>query len=370
MQVVANIKPCLLDDHPNYNEVAGKQGFIVETRTQLPVKEPFWDGMGSHVDFTHPAGIAWWQQRLKGQVLDWGIDVGWNDNNEYALLDEDAVSHGFGQSIPMHRSRPLHALLMTRATFEAQQERTPDTPVFTVTRAGPPGIQRYAQTWSGDNSTSWHTLRWNIRTGLQMSLSGMFNIGHDVGGFFGPVPSPELLLRWVQACCLNPRMVMNSWKDDGTVNLPWMHPEVTDLVIQAIRLRYTLLPTLWACMEHAHTAHEPILRPTFYNFPTDDHCLEDSDDFMLGANLLVAPVVEPGQRERQVYMPALPKGQLQEWVAFDSGERYAAGQTHTLPAPLHRLPLLVRAGAQLPIAEFASGELPRQDTGRTILRSF
>ena len=68
--------------------------------------------------------------------------------------------------------------------------------MFTVTRAGPPGIQRYAQTWSGDNTTSWATLKWNIRTGLQMSLSGMFNIGHDVGGFYGPIPEPELLLRW------------------------------------------------------------------------------------------------------------------------------------------------------------------------------
>jgi alpha-glucosidase len=123
-------------------------------------------------------------------------------------------------------------------------------------------------------------------------------------------------------------------------------------------------------MEHAHTAHEPILRPTFYNFPADVRCLEDCDDFMLGADLLVAPVVEPGQRERQVYLPALPVGQLQEWVAFDSGERYAAGQVHTMQAPLHRLPLLVRAGAQLPIAEFAAGERPGHDTGRTVLRTF
>ena len=65
--------------------------------------------------------------------------------------------------------------------------------MFTITRAGPPGIQRYAQTWSGDNTTSWHTLRWNIRMGLTMSLCGMFNTGHDIGGFHGPVPDPELL---------------------------------------------------------------------------------------------------------------------------------------------------------------------------------
>ena len=70
---------------------------------------------------------------------------------------------------------------MTRASFEAQARYRPGEIPFSVTRAGCPGIQRYAQTWSGDNTTSWATLRWNIRTGLQMSLSGMFNVGHDVG---------------------------------------------------------------------------------------------------------------------------------------------------------------------------------------------
>ena len=151
--------------------------------------------------------------------------------------------------MPLHRCRPLHGMLMTRASFEAQQQHAAQTElhesVFTVTRAGGPGIQRYAQTWSGDNTTSWDTLRWNIRTGLQMSLSGMFNTGHDVGGFYGPLPEPELFVRWVQACSLNPRMVMNSWKDGGASNLPWMHAEGTSLVLQAINLRYQLLPSWW-----------------------------------------------------------------------------------------------------------------------------
>ena len=183
---------------------------------------------------------------------------------------------------------------MSRATFEAQARHRPDEAVYTVTRGGPPGLQRYAQTWTGDNTTSWETLRWNIRTGLQMSLSGMFNTGHDVGGFAGPVPDPELFLRWVQACSLNPRMVMNSWKADGTVNVPWLHASVKAEVIAALRLRYTLMPYLWSLFERAHSHHEPILRPTFYNFPDDEACFADSDDFMLGDALLVAPVVHAG----------------------------------------------------------------------------
>lgn len=364
MQVVANIKPCLLDDHPAYEVVAQQRGFIHDATGQ-PVQEPFWDGMGAHLDFTEPAVVAWWQQQLQAQVLDYGIDVGWNDNNEYAILDDDARCAGFGTPIAMHRARPLHALLMTRASREAQARHAPGQPVYSVSRAGPPGIQRYAQTWSGDNSTSWDSLRWNIRTGLQMSLSGMFNTGHDVGGFSGPVPDPELFLRWVQACCLNPRMVMNSWKADGTVNVPWLHPQVTPHVAAAIRLRYTLMPYLWSLFEQAHARHEPIIRPTFYDFPDDGQCYADCDDFMLGADLLVAPVVQQGALERSVYLPAGP----QAWFDFHTGVQLAAGRVHTVAAPWSTLPLFARAGACIAVAE-AVGDRPSHDDPAGALRVF
>ena len=353
MRLVANIKPCLLDDHPAYEEVLGLGGFIHDAHSGRPVVEQFWDGVGSHLDFTHPAVVAWWQKSLRDQVLDFGIDVGWNDNNEYAVMDDDAQCHGFGDALPMHRARPLHGLLMTRATFEAQAAHASDKAeaVFTVTRGGPPGLQRYAQTWTGDNTTSWETLRWNIRTGLQMSLSGMFNIGHDVGGFAGPSPGPELFVRWVQACCLNPRMVMNSWKADGTTNVPWLHPEVTHHVAAAIRLRYTLMPYLWSLFERAHTHHEPIIRPTFYDFPDDEQCFADCDDFMLGDALLVAPVVEQGATTRRVYLPQGP----QAWFDFASGERFAAGQVHEVDAPLGTLPLFARFGSDIGAAVRVNG---------------
>jgi alpha-glucosidase len=361
LHVVANIKPCLLDDHPAFETLARDGGFVVDGQGR-PVVEPYWDGQAAFLDFTHPAGLRWWQEGLRRQILDMGIDAGWNDNNEHAVQDEAAQSHGFGAPMPIHRSRPLHALLMTRATWEAQRERAaPGEPVYTVTRAGPPGIQRYAQTWSGDNTTNWRTLKWNLRTGLQMSLSGMFNVGHDVGGFYGPVPEPELFARWVQACCLNPRMVMNSWKAGNVVNLPWMHPEVADIVRAAIELRYRLLPTLWQLFERAAAQHEPIIRPTFFDFPGDAQCLEDSDDFMLGPDLLVAPVVEPGQRERRVWLPALPAGA--SWFDFETREAYPSGAWHTVSAPLDKLPLFARAGARIPVAAPAPGALATVDDG-------
>jgi alpha-glucosidase len=367
MRLVANIKPCLLNDHPAYGEVKRQGGFIHDAQTQQPVIEQFWDGVGAHLDFTNTNAVAWWQHSLQQQVLDYGIDVGWNDNNEYTVMDDDAACTGFGQPMPMHRCRPLHPLLMTRATFEAQTQHRPDEAVYTITRGGSPGIQRYAQTWSGDNTTSWQTLRWNIRTGLQMSVSGMFNVGHDVGGFAGPTPEPELFARWVQACCLNPRMVMNSWKSDGTINLPWMHESVKAEVIAAIRLRYELMPYIWSLFERAQAQHEPIIRPTFYDFPDDTACYEDADDFMLGACLLVAPVVEQGAVMRRVYLPALSAPD-EAWFDFYSKERYAPGQWHTVPAPLGKLPLFSRSGAAIALAQRESGVAKHDDPISSVKR--
>jgi alpha-glucosidase len=344
-RVVVNLKPCLLDDHPAYRGVAARGAFVNDAATRKPCVSQFWDGEGAHVDFTHPEGIRWWQEGLRKEVLDYGIDSGWNDNNEYEIWDDSGVSHGFGRTLPIRRSRPLHALLMTRATAEAQAAHRPDERVYTVTRAGPPGIQRYAQTWSGDNTTSWHTLRWNLRMGLSMSLSGMFNTGHDVGGFFGPVPDPELLVRWVQNGVFSPRFIMNSWKPGGETNTPWLHPQALGPILAAIRFRYRLMPYLYTLYRGAAKLGEPILRPLFYDFEDDPRTYADCDDFMFGSQLLVANVVEPGQRERRVYLPQNAEG----WYDFHSGAHHPGGCEIVVSAPLDRIPLFARGGAIVPL---------------------
>jgi len=364
IRLVANIKPCLLDDHPAYAEVAARGAFIRNRATGEPTVGQFWDGRGAWIDFTHPEGLRWWQAGLDRQLLHYGI-LGWNDNNECEVWDEDAESRGFGQAIPIDRSRPLHPLLMTRATYEAQSRRFPDERPFTVTRAGPPGIQRYAQTWSGDNTTSWHTLRWNIRMGLTMSLSGMFNTGHDIGGFAGPVPDPELLVRWVQSGAFSPRCIMNSWKAGGEVNTPWLHTEVIPIVRDWIRLRYRLMPYLYTLYWRAAVFGEPMLRPAFYEFENDARSFADSDDFLLGPSLLVASVVEPGQRERAVYLPAGPG----EWLDFWTGGHLPAGREIVAPAPLERIPLFVPAGGIIPTT--GTGDMRRlHDEPSRALRIF
>lgn len=360
MRVVANLKPCLLSDHPAY---AGVQDLFVRNNDG-PVVTQFWDGEGAHLDFTNPRAVAWWQAGLREAVLDTGIDAGWNDNNEYALWDEDAACDGFGRPVPLEQVRPVHALLMTRATLEQQRASRPGLRPFTITRGGCPGIQRYAQTWSGDNTTSWDTLRWNLRTGLGMSLSGLLNTGHDVGGFAGPAPDAELLVRWTQTGLLHPRFIMNSWKPGGVFNSPWLHPEATTAVRDAIRLRYRLMPYLYSLLHAAVDHGAPMIQPTFAAFDHDPRCFVDCDDLMLGPFLLAAPVVEPGTRTRRVYLPAGPEA----WFEIHTGASHRPGTDVALDAPLDRLPLLAMAGAIIPMTD--ASYAARHDEPSRVLRLF
>ncbi len=363
IHLVANIKPCLLDDHPRFAEAAQSGAFIQGTGG-TPALAQFWDGEGAHIDFTAPEGIDWWQRGVREALLEMGIDVAWNDNNEYRIEDENATSAGFGTPMPLALTRPLHPLLMTRASREAQQAHAPGRRAFSVTRAGCPGIQRYAQTWSGDNLTGWESLRWNLRTGLQMALSGMVNTGHDVGGFGGPIPEAELLVRWAQAGLLHPRFIMNSWKPDGVFTTPWLHPEVTPLIRSAIRLRYRLIPYLYSLIHASVASGAPVLQPLFVAYPQDPAAWDENQEMMLGPSLLAAPVTAPGERSRWAYLPSGPEC----WFDFHSGERLAPGARTQLAAPLERLPLVLPAGAILPLTDPAPGDaISTNDPTRCVL---
>lgn len=361
VRTVANLKPCLLNDHPAYAPLEAAGAFIRDDAG--PCLEQFWDGWGAHLDFTRAGDCDWWQHGLQQQVLDVGIDVGWNDNNEYEIWGDRAAIHGFGEPLPMPRARPLQPLLMTRATYDQQAKHKPDERVYTITRAGPPGLQRWAQTWSGDNSTSWHTMRWNQRMALTMSLSGMFNTGHDIGGFDGPVPDAEMLIRWTQACCLVPRMIMNSWKADGSVNSPWLHAEATAPIRAAVALRLKLMPYLYTQLWRATREHLPVLRPTLFDFGDDRETWQDNDEMMVGPDLLAAPVFEPHARTRRVYLPRTAHG----WFDWWTGTHHAGGQAVEVAAPLHRLPLFVRGGALLPTTDTPHDSARTEEPSRALL---
>ncbi len=339
IKVAANIKPHLLTTHPNFEEVKQIGGFIKDPDTGGPALTMMWsagDGesaYGAYIDFTSEAGYNWWKAKVTEQLLAYGVDAMWNDNNEFGLWDDDAVCAGFGQPFRLGLGRPLQTLLMARASYEAIQEYNPSETPFVLTRSACPGVQRYAQTWSGDNYTSWHTLKWNIPMGTGMSLSGFPNIGHDVGGFHGPLPDPELFLRWVQAGIFMPRFAIHSWKAGGNVNEPWMYPEILPSIRQAIKLRYQLIPYLYSLMQ-ANTANgQPYGTPVFLD-KRDAPAGDANFEYLLGDSLLVAPVYEPGARTRRVYLPG-----NYHWRDLHTGEWYQGGQEVEVPAPLEYIPI-------------------------------
>ena len=343
VHLCANIKPCLLQDNPRFDE-ARKAGLLIAEADGAPAFVQFWDGPGAYLDFTRLETQAWWKARVTETLLEVGLDSTWNDNNEFEIWSPRALAHGFGQPRPAREFKPLQTLMMLRASREAQIAFAPHRRPYLVSRSGGLGMHRYVQTWSGDNLTAWKTLKYNIRMGLGLALSGVSNFGHDVGGFSGPAPDPELLVRWVQFGLFMPRFSIHSWNDDGTVNEPWMHPEVTGVVRDLIKLRARLTPYLYDLVWRYHHAYEPIVRPTFLDFPDDPAAWTDSDDFMLGRALLVAPVVEPGVEERQVY---LPSGSA--WYDVWTGALFEGGQTIVRPADWTRPVMLARAGCALPV---------------------
>ncbi|MEL6784548.1 MAG: TIM-barrel domain-containing protein [Pseudomonadota bacterium] len=346
LHTAANIKPVLLTGHARFGE-AKQNGWFVQSGKGGPAIEMFWGGHGVSLDFTAPATLNFWREGVQRQVLEAGFDGVWNDNNECELWDEAATLDGFGKPITGMDARPVHAILMMRTSLAAQKNARPDERPYSITRAGPIGIARYGETWSGDNATSWHTLKWNLRQGLSMALSGMPLTGHDIGGFAGPPPGPELLVRWFQMMALHPRCVMNSWKvdHDNIPNLPWMHGEVFEEIKRALILRYRFLPLIYQLAHECHETGQPIIAPTFYHFK-DMPCRVDSDSFMLGPDVLVAPVVDEEVDGVEVYLPATENG----WMDFHSGRVHPGGEGVRVSTPLDRFGLFVRCGAVVPLA--------------------
>lgn len=343
IKVLANIKPALLTSHPRYAELAAAGAFVLRSDSDEPYVNRFWDGQGSYLDFTKRVAYDWWYRQVTEQILAYGIDATWNDNNEFQITDPEArTSAG-----PAGDLRPVLTLLMNRSSRDAQRDHAAsnpgsagDEPQFQITRSGALGGQRYAQTWSGDNQTNWRTLKYNIAMGLSLSLSGWASNGHDVGGFAGPRPDAELLLRWVEAGVFMPRFSIHSWNDDHSATEPWTHPEVIGEVRELLRLREALVPYLSRLFAEAATLGKPITRPYVYQYQQWRPGWGESFAYLLGDSLLVAPVFEPGADTRKVL---LPPGR---WIEWASGRVHDGDREATISAPLGKPVMLLADTAE------------------------
>lgn len=337
--VTPNIKPALLTTNPLYDTFRNAGAFI-RTPDGEPYITQFWGGKGSFVDFTNPVGRLLWQECMEKSLLTYGIHSVWNDNNEFDIADDEAICCNEGNPVPAYRIRARLPMLMNITARQVLERNNPDIRPYQVTRSGNTGIGRYAQTWTGDNYTSWESLRYNIATMLGCSLSGIALTGSDIGGFAGPAPDCELFIRWIWCGVLLPRFSIHSANNDNTVTEPWMYPEQMDSVRSAFRLRSALAPYLYSLSAQAHDSGEPILRPMLYEFPQDKHVLYEDVDFMLGDGILAACIVEKGAQQRSVYFP---KGE--NFYDIFTRQHYSGGQIVTVPAPLTQTPLFQRGGS-------------------------
>ena len=345
--VSPNVKPGILLIHPKLDEMKAKGMFIKASGSDEPGIGTWWGGKGVFADFTNPCTRTYWKEMLKENVLEYGTSSVWNDNCEYdSLVDKDCRCDFEGKGGNIGQLKSVMSNIMCHITDEAIHETFTNTRPYIVCRSGHCGIQRYAQTWAGDNLTCWDSLKYNIATILGMSLSGVANQGCDIGGFYGPSPEAELMVRWIQNGIFQPRFSIHSTNTDNTVTEPWMYGDCTDYIREAIGLRYQLSPYLYSLMERAHETGLPIMEPMCSAFQEDVKCYEEGVDFMLGDSLLVANVVEKGAVSRKVY---LPEGET--FYDFYTRAAYEGGRTVELPVDLGSIPLFVRSGAIIPMAE-------------------
>lgn len=345
--VSPNVKPGILLIHPKLDEMKAKGMFIKASGSDEPGIGTWWGGKGVFADFTNPSTRTYWKEMLKENVLEYGTSSVWNDNCEYdSLVDKDCRCDFEGKGGTIGQLKSVMSNIMCHITDEAIHETFTNTRPYIVCRSGHCGIQRYAQTWAGDNLTCWDSLKYNIATILGMSLSGVANQGCDIGGFYGPSPEAELMVRWIQNGIFQPRFSIHSTNTDNTVTEPWMYGDCTDYILEAIGLRYQLSPYLYSLMERAHETGLPIMEPMCSAFQEDVNCYEEGVDFMLGDSLLVANVVEKGAVSRKVY---LPEGET--FYDFYTRAAYEGGRTVELPVDLGSIPLFVRSGAIIPMAE-------------------
>jgi alpha-glucosidase len=339
-----------------------------------------WPGPSVFPDFTRHSTREWWGNLYKSFVSD-GVAGFWNDMNEPSVFDTpdktvpgDAQHRieepGFQRRIASHREiHNVYGMENSRATYEGLLKISPDQRPFVLTRATYAGGQRYAATWTGDNSATWNHLRLTTPMLENLGLSGFGMSGADGGGFIG-TPTPELLTKWTELATF--QAIDRNHSEKGVPRRePWVHgPEQEGIRRRYIEERYKLMPYLYTAVEEMSRTGLPVLRPLFLEFPeatADKHPLDldAGNEFLFGSNLLVAPAPFPEKPDAySVKFPPL------DWFDYWTGERLERGDKKTGSAAvtelfvhptLEILPVFVREGSIVPMQPLtqSTNEVPK-----------
>jgi alpha-glucosidase len=308
---------------------------------------PVWPGPCVFPELTRERTRRWWGGLYRGFV-EQGVAGFWNDMNEPALFvpektfPED-VSHRLddGSTAPHRLIHNVYGMLNARATYEGVKRLRPDARPFVLTRAAFAGAQKYAASWTGDNTADRSHLAVTIPQLLNLGVSGYAFVGADVGGFVG-CPDPELFAEWMELGALQPFYRNHSAKV-ACRREPWLFGAAIEArVREAVRRRYRLLPYLYTLFEEASRNGVPVMRPLWLEYPDDPATYAVEDAYLLGGDILVAPRLVAGAARTRVTLPA------GDWYDTTTLARLPGG-VHELEArPDDSVRLFARAGAIIP----------------------
>lgn len=319
-----------------YFEEAEAKGFLLKTSDGSAAVSDLWGGYHPPVgvvDMTHPEAVAWFKDLLR-PLLRMGVDVFKSDFGEGVI--PDCIAHNGMTGVELHN---LYALLYNDAVAEVTAEETGHAGMV-WSRSTFTGGQRHAVQWGGDTNATYQGMASTLRGGLSMGVCGHAFWSHDIGGFHLH-PTSDLYIRWAQFGLFSPL----SRAHGTTTRLPWDFGEEALCIFRKyVDLRYRLLPYLYSYGYDAHLTGLPMMRAMVLEFPDDPSAYSIDLQYMLGSELMVAPIFNSAGR-RHVYFPA------GRWIDFWTHEIIAGPQTRCIEAPLDVLPLYIRADSLIPTME-------------------
>lgn len=307
-----------------------------------------WPGPSVFPDFTLSRVREWWGGLYK-DFVGMGIAGFWNDMNEPAIFERadktmplDIVHRLDDGTALDHRAiHNVFGMENARATYEGLLKLRPNERPFVLTRAAYAGAQRYAASWTGDNSSTWNHLRMSTPTLLSLGVSGYPLVGDDIGGFAGSPPA-DLLTRWFEVGAFNPIYRDHTMKGSADQE-PWVHgPEHEAIRRRYIEERYKLMPYIYTAVEETSRMGVPLMRPIFLEYPQAGAFYGEDREFLFGRDLLVAPVVD---ETLDAYEVRFPPGR---WYDYWTGTAYKGETSVSVKPALAEMPLYVRGGAILP----------------------